>query len=84
MDLCGYTNYSIAKIFHSRVTNSNKFFGYSGTIGGNCHDYIITDKHILPSNEFKNFSESVIYLPDCFLPNQLNVKVSKKKYQKKI
>ena len=84
VDLCGYTNYSIAKIFSYRVAPIQiNFFGYSGTIGGNCHDYIITDKHILPSNEFKNFSESVIYLPDCFLPNQLNVKVSKKEISKK-
>lgn len=84
VDLCGYTNYSITEIFSKRVAPIQiNFFGYSGTTGGNFHDYIIADKHIIPPDEFKNFSENVIYLPNCFLPSQSNVEISKKEILKK-
>ena len=52
-------------------------------MGNNFHDYIIADKLVLPPEEFKNFSEKVLYLPNCYQPNQSKIMISKKNLLKK-
>ena len=32
-------------------------------------DYILTDKNIIPEKEQKNYTEKVLYLPNCYQPN---------------
>tara|TARA_B100001778_G_scaffold228344_1_gene189716 strand:+ start:91 stop:2022 length:1932 start_codon:yes stop_codon:yes gene_type:complete len=70
IDLCGYTSLNRAEIFSKRLASVQiNFLGYPGTMGAECIDYIIADEDIIPENEKKNFSEDVIYLPNCYQPN---------------
>ncbi|MBV8405517.1 MAG: tetratricopeptide repeat protein [Gammaproteobacteria bacterium] len=45
------------------------FLGFPGTLGGDLADYIIADEFVLPPDRAACFSERVIYMPDCFQPN---------------
>ena len=70
IDLCGYTALNRAEIFSNRLASVQiNFLGYPGTMGAECIDYIIADEDIIPKNEKKNFSEDIIYLPNCYQPN---------------
>ena len=70
IDLCGYTALNRAEIFSNRLASVQiNFLGYPGTMGAECIDYIIADEDIIPESEKKNFSEDIIYLPNCYQPN---------------
>ncbi len=70
IDLCGYTALNRAEIFSYRLaTIQINFLGYPGTMGAEYIDYIIADKDIIPENEKENYSEKIIYLPNCYQPN---------------
>jgi predicted O-linked N-acetylglucosamine transferase (SPINDLY family) len=45
------------------------FLGFPGTMGCDFVDYVIADEFVLPPEHVDGFSERVIYLPDCFQPN---------------
>ena len=45
------------------------YLGYPGTMGVNFIDYIIADKFIIPEDQQRFYSEKVVYLPDCYQPN---------------
>ena len=84
IDLTGYTGRSINKTFCYRAAPIQiNYLGYPGTMGNNFHDYIIADKYVLPPEEYKNFSEKVLYLPNCYQPNQSKIGLSKKNLLKK-
>jgi predicted O-linked N-acetylglucosamine transferase (SPINDLY family) len=48
------------------------FLGYPGTLGSNSHDYIIADKTLILENSKSNYSEKIIYLPNCYMPQDSN------------
>lgn len=84
VDLCGYTEYAITKTYIIGAAPIQiNYLGYPGTLGNKYFNYIIADKHIIPSGEFKNFSEEVLYLPNCYQANQSKIKISKKNFYKK-
>ena len=84
IDLSGYIKHAIHETYYYRAAPIQiNYLGYPGTMGNELHDYIIVDKNIIPDKEFKNFSEKVIYLPNCYQPNQNKVKISKKHFTKK-
>ncbi len=84
IDLCGYTKHAIHKTYYYQAAPIQiNYLGYPGTMGNKFYDYIITDKNILPPEEFKNFSEKIIYLPHCYQANQYKVKISDKNFSKK-
>jgi protein O-GlcNAc transferase len=45
------------------------FLGYAGTTGAAFIDYIIADRVIVPEESCAFYSEKVVHLPDCYLPN---------------
>ena len=66
IDLCGYTALNRAEIFSNRLAPVQiNFLGYPGTMGAEYIDYIIADEDIIPENEKENYSEDIIYLPNC-------------------
>ncbi len=70
IDLCGYTALNRAEIFSNRLAPVQiNFLGYPGTMGAEYIDYIIADRDIIPENEKKNYSEDIVYLPNCYQPN---------------
>ncbi len=77
IDLTGYTGNGRNDIFcYNPAPIKINYLGYPGTMGSVCYDYIIADKIILPKSEIKNYSEKIIYLPDCYQPNQEKIKTN--------
>ena len=80
IDLKGYTKDNQIDIFQKRVAPIQiSYLGYPGTTGIKDIDYIIADKIIIPKENYKFYSEEVLYLPDCYQPNQKNKTIQKNK-----
>ena len=45
------------------------YLGFPGTMGADYIDYIIADRFVLKDDQRRHFTEQVVYLPDCYLPN---------------
>jgi predicted O-linked N-acetylglucosamine transferase (SPINDLY family) len=45
------------------------FLGFPGTLGSDCFDYIFADQLVIPTSSLSFYSEKVVYLPDCYQPN---------------
>lgn len=83
INLTGLTENHRTDIFMHRVAPIQiNYLGYPGTLGTNLMDYIIADKIIIPDNLKKNYSEKVLYLPNCYQPNAENLFADKKKIKK--
>jgi len=48
------------------------FLGYPGTSGSKSMDYIVADQTLIPPNCRSFYSERIIYLPDCYQPQDAN------------
>lgn len=69
IDLTGYTDKDRCIVFAKRIAPVQiNFLGYPGTSGSGFFDYIIADRHVIPKKERKFYSESVIYMPDTYMP----------------
>tara|TARA_B100001175_G_scaffold295438_1_gene283483 strand:+ start:398 stop:2341 length:1944 start_codon:yes stop_codon:yes gene_type:complete len=80
IDLCGFTNFNRAKIFSYRAAPIQiNYLGYPGTMGAKFIDYLIADKIVIPENKKLNYSEKIVYLPNCYQPNMTKKYISKKK-----
>jgi len=81
VDLKGYTTNNRSSIFSNRIAPIQiNFLGYPGTTAIPNMDYIIADEIIIPKKDIKNFSEKVIYLPNCYQPNMDKREISKKNF----
>lgn len=70
VDLKGFTQDCRFGIFARRVAPVQvNYLGYPGTLGASYIDYVIADKLVIPEVWRRNFSEKVVYLPDCYQPN---------------
>ena len=84
VDLMGFTTHSRMGIFKECCAPIKiNFLGYPGTLGTNCHDYIIADKTLIPKKYQKDYSEKIIYLPDSYKLDHSTRKVSNKTFTKK-
>ncbi len=84
VDLCGHTAENRMGLFAERVGRHQvNYLGYPGTTGAHFMDYILTDKNIIPEQEQKNYTEKVLYLPNCYQSNPANDLISKKNYSKR-
>jgi len=70
IDLTGHTEHSTIQIVAYKpapvVVN---FLGYPGTLGSTAIDYIIVDHTIVPPAQQPWFTESLVFMPDCYQPN---------------
>jgi predicted O-linked N-acetylglucosamine transferase (SPINDLY family) len=70
LDLSGHTERSRPRLLAARPAPVQaSFLGYPGTTGAGHIDYIVADRVVLPFDQQPNFSEKIVHLPDCFLPN---------------
>ncbi len=77
IDLKGYTGGQRCGIFAKRCAPIQiNYLGYPGTMGSKLYDYIIADKVLISENEFDNYSEKIIFLPNCYQPNDSNKIIS--------
>ena len=84
VNLTGHTLNARNNIFFKQVAPRQvNYLGYPGTMGSRCYDYIIADKIVIPEENKKYFSEKVIYLPNCYQPNQKKIEISDKNLNKK-
>jgi len=67
VDLMGYTGDHRAPIFvHRPAPVQVSYLGLPGTTGSPALDYIIGDEYLIPPAQQADYSEQVVYLPDCF------------------
>jgi len=70
VDLMGYTGHNRASIFAKRAAPIQiNYLGYPGTMGASYFDYIIGDKTIFAASDERFYSEKLVRLPHCYLPN---------------
>jgi predicted O-linked N-acetylglucosamine transferase (SPINDLY family) len=83
IDLKGYTFGSKINIFANKIAKYHiNFLGYPGTLGNPKIDYIIADKFVIPASKAHEYSEKIIYLPNCYQPNMNFRKISNKTFSK--
>jgi len=77
VDLAGYTSDSRTAIFaHRPAPVQVNYLGYPGTMGVDYMDYILADRHVIPLEHQQYYSESVVYLPDTYLPTAGGIRIS--------
>ena len=70
INLTGLTANHRTDIFVKRVAPIQiNYLGYPGTINNKSIDYILTDRVVIPDNFKKNYSEKILYLPNCYQPS---------------
>jgi predicted O-linked N-acetylglucosamine transferase (SPINDLY family) len=70
IDLGGYTKDSRPQIFAERAAPLQiNYLGYPGTLASECTDYFMGDRITIPDDNYKYFSEKIIFLPNSFQPN---------------
>ena len=69
IDLAGYTSDCRLDIFAYRPAPVQvTYLGYPGTLATSYVDYIIADRIVIPDDKIENYTETVLYLPDAYLP----------------
>lgn len=70
VDLNGHTGDARTGILARRPAPVQvNFLGYPGTMGAAYADYLIADRIIIPQSQSGFYSEQIIWLPDCYQPN---------------
>jgi len=70
VDLNGWTRNSWSHILVARPAPLQlQWLGYPGTMGAPWIDYIVADRKVIRAGEERFYSEKVLALPDCYLPN---------------
>lgn len=79
VDLAGYTSDSRNDVFaHRPAPVQVNYLGYPGTLGAEYMDYIVADRHIIPEDDQRYYSEKVVYLPDSYMPTDASIKISER------
>lgn len=77
VDLKGFTQNQRSGIFANRAAPIQvNFLGYPGTMGARYMDYIIADRELIPEASQQYYTESVVYLPNSYQPNDRKRAVS--------
>jgi protein O-GlcNAc transferase len=70
VDLKGYTGDRRPEIVARRPAPIQvNYLGYPGTMSLEAIDYLLADRIVLPAEQQGYFSESVVYLPECYQVN---------------
>ena len=79
IDLMGFTTESRTNIFAARPAPlAVNYLGYPGTMGAPYIDYILADRIVIPEEARVNYTEEVVYLPHCYLPNDYSRPIAAK------
>jgi predicted O-linked N-acetylglucosamine transferase (SPINDLY family) len=77
VDLMGLTGKSRTEIFSYQPASIQvNYLGYPGTIGAVYMDYILADKHIIPTEQHDCYAEKVVYLPDSYMVTDFKMAVA--------
>lgn len=76
IDLAGFTSDSRTEVFsHRPAPVQVNYLGYPGTLGMECMDYILADRHVIPPAHQGFYDEKVVYLPDSYLPTDASIQI---------
>lgn len=76
IDLKGHTQDARPQVFaHRAAPIQINYLGYPGTIGA-LADYLIADETLISEASKSWYSEKIIYLPDCYQPNDSGRRLS--------
>lgn len=79
IDLKGYTRDGRLEPFAKRLAPVQiSYLGYPGTLGADFIDYIVADPVVIPPEQRSGYHEKIIYLPDCYQPNDNTREISSK------
>ena len=85
VDLKGFTLDARTGIFANRAAPIQiNYLGYPGTMGADFIDYIIADRVVIPENLQHQYSEKVLYLPDCYQVNDQTREIANTKYSREL
>ena len=77
VDLKGYTQEARTNIFALGAGPIQvNFLGYPGTMGADYIDYLIADPTLIPVSHQKDYAEKIVYLPDCYQPNDTKRRIA--------
>jgi predicted O-linked N-acetylglucosamine transferase (SPINDLY family) len=69
-DLNGITGPSLPGLFaHRTAPMQVNFLGYTATLDGATHDFIIADSYCIPEDAASHYAERVLRLDPCYLPS---------------
>ena len=70
VDMKGYTAHGRPEIFARRPAPIQvSWLGYPGTTGASWIDYFVTDRVATPAGFENEFTEALVYMPDCYQVN---------------
>ncbi len=70
VNLNGYFGRARTPLFSLRAAPVQvNYLGFPGTMGAPYMDYIIADEVVIPEASRPHYAEQVVYLPDCYQPN---------------
>jgi predicted O-linked N-acetylglucosamine transferase (SPINDLY family) len=79
IDLAGYTaDTGLGAFAYRPAPIQVNYLGYPGTSGSSYIDYIIADRHLIPEEHKKFYSEKVVYMPDTYMPVDDSIAISQK------
>jgi predicted O-linked N-acetylglucosamine transferase (SPINDLY family) len=71
-------NGRIGILAHRPAPIQINYLAYPGTMGADFYDYIIADEIVIPLSQKCNYSENIIYLPNCYMPQDNTRQISDK------
>lgn len=79
IDLAGYTSDSRIDIFAQRPAPLQvTYLGYPGTLGTDYFDHVLADRHVIPPEHQRFYTEKVAYLPDTYLPTDAGIQIAER------
>lgn len=83
VDLMGYTSGNRFEIFAKRPSPIQvSYLGFPGSTGADFIDYAIVDKVLVQKGQDLNYSEKLIYIPNCYQVNDSEQKISTKNFKR--
>jgi predicted O-linked N-acetylglucosamine transferase (SPINDLY family) len=58
------------------------YLGFPGTMAAGHMDYIIADRIVIPSGEYRHYTEKVVYLPDTYLASDAKRRISERRFSR--
>ena len=83
VDLNGFQSGPRAGIFARRAAPLQvNYLVYPGTMGADYIDYLIADPTLIPAAHRADYSEKIVYLPDCYQPNDSKRRISERVFSR--
>jgi predicted O-linked N-acetylglucosamine transferase (SPINDLY family) len=77
VDLKGFTLGARTGIFANRAAPLQvSYLGYPGTMAAEYYDYVLADRCVIPEDQRPYYTESVVYLPDCYQVNDAGRRIA--------